>query len=104
MKPHLVLLTLLFISCGNNTKLEKFNQDKWLTGTQIERGNMATNLIESKVLIGKNKTEVIKLLGTPKDSNHVNFNYQVDFGYMTPFDLNISFDNTMKVYNASLSD
>ena len=46
------LITFLF-SCINNTSPIKFNKEKWRSGTQIQRGNMATDLVESNVLIGK---------------------------------------------------
>ena len=92
------------MSCGNKIKSEKFDKEKWKAGTQIERGNMSTDLIESEILIGKSKSEVINLLGEPKDSSNTNFHYIVDFGYMTSFDLNIYFNNSLKVHKTDLSD
>ena len=105
MKHTIVLLFIFLLSCGNNDKAEKFDTEKWRNGNQIERGNMSTDLVESKILIGKTKSEIIDLLGKPKDSSITNFHYLVDFGYMTPFDLNISFDeNNLRVNKTDLSD
>ena len=98
-------MLLLLLSCKNEVKLEKFDTEKWKTGTQLERGNMATDLVESTILIGKNKTEVISILGQPKDSTITNFHYIIDYGYMTKFHLDISFDiNKLKVIKTEISD
>ncbi len=99
MKQIILLLFIFFLSCGNNNKAEKFNKEKWLNGTQVEPGNMSTDLVESKILIGKTKNQIIELLGNPKDSTKINFHYQVDFGFMVPFHLDINFnlmDNKVK--------
>tara|TARA_R110002111_G_scaffold221743_2_gene283929 strand:- start:369 stop:686 length:318 start_codon:yes stop_codon:yes gene_type:complete len=105
MKQSLLLLFIFLLSCGNNNKAEKFNKEKWISGTQIERGNMSTDLVESKILIGKTKSEILDLLGNPKDSTNTNFHYLVDFGYMTSFDLKISFDKSnLRVNKTDLSD
>jgi hypothetical protein len=105
MKQSLLLLFIFFLSCGNNYKAEIFDKEKWKKGTQIERGNMSTDLVKSEMLIGKTKSEIIDLLGEPKDSTRTNFHYLVDFGYMTPFDLNIWFDkDNLRVNKTDLSD
>jgi hypothetical protein len=105
MKQTILLLFIFFLSCGNNNKAEKFNKEKWINGTQIERGNMSTDLVDSKILIGKTKTQIIELLGNPKDSTKINFHYQVDFGFMVPFHLDIDFDLVeSKVIEVKLAD
>jgi outer membrane protein assembly factor BamE (lipoprotein component of BamABCDE complex) len=105
MKQTVILLLIFLLSCGNNSKLEKFDQEKWKDGTQIERGNMSTDLVESKILIGKTKSEVLEYLGYPKDSAKTNFHYLVDFGYMTPFHLDVNFDLTdSRVKEVTLTD
>jgi outer membrane protein assembly factor BamE (lipoprotein component of BamABCDE complex) len=93
MKRTLILLSIFFLSCGNNNNAEKFNAEKWINGTQIERGNMSSDLVDSKILIGKTKIEIIELLGSPKDSSDVNFHYLVDFGFIVPFHLDINFSS-----------
>jgi hypothetical protein len=96
---------ILLFGCINSSKLEKFDKEKWQSATQIERGNMSTDLVESKILIGKDKRQVIDLIGYPKDSTETNFHYLVDFGYMTPFHLDINFDSTdLKVKEVTLAD
>jgi len=105
MKQTLILLFIFLLSCGNDNKAENFNKEKWLNGTQIERGNMSTDLVESKILIGKTKSEIIETLGNPKDSTKTNLHYLVDFGYMTPFHLDVNFDkNDLKVKEVTLTD
>jgi len=101
-----VIIAQSFVSCNNHTE-QKFNKEKWKNGTQIDRGNMITDLMNNKntYLIGKTKSEIIELLGEPKDKNEINFLYLIDLGYMTPFYFNISFDKiNNKVYEISLSD
>ncbi len=101
----LFYLILLCISCSPDTKTVKFSTEKWKSGSQLERGNMVTDLVESNILIGKSKIEVTKLLGIPKDSSKTNYLYLVDFGYMTPFYLDIEFDfTTKKVQKVILND
>ena len=106
IKQLFILVFLIFLcSCGNDSKPLKFDSDTWKAGTQIERGNMSTDLIESRLLIGKNKIQIIELLGPPKDSMKTNFHYLVDFGYMTPFHLDVNFDVTqLKVKEVILTD
>jgi len=66
---------VFLVGCGNKVKEEKFNSKKSKTGTLIDRGNMSTDLVESKILIGKTKPEILKLIGQPKDSSKTNFHY-----------------------------
>lgn len=96
---------MFLLSCGNNSKTEKFDKEKWKQGTQIEQGNMSTDLVESKILIGKTKSEIIEYLGSPKDSSKTVYHYLVDFEYMTPFHLDVIFDlNGAKVKDVALGD
>ena len=105
MKQTLILLFIFLSSCGNDSKNEKFDKVKWINGTERERGNMSTDLVESKILIGKTKSETIEHLGYPKDSTSMNFHYLVDFGYMTPVHLDVIFDIAdFKVREVTLSD
>lgn len=106
MKQTLAILFITsLLSCGSNNKPIKFDKNEWRNGTQVERGNMSTDLVESKILIGKDKLQVIELIGYPKDSTETNFHYLVDFGYMTPFHLDVTFDMTdLKVKKVTLAD
>lgn len=103
LKSILILL-LCFTAYTNKIKLEKFDYQKWKKGTQIERGNMATHLVESKVLLEKNKTTILNLFGSSTNSTETNFHYLVDFGYMTPFHLDINFNINNEVENVTLTD
>ena len=102
-----IFFTQSFISCNNNNTEQKFEKEKWKNGTQIDRGNMITDLMDNKnvYLIGKTQSEIIELLGHPKSNEETIFLYLIDFGYMTPFYFEITFDKTKhKVYEISLSD
>ncbi|WP_298900716.1 hypothetical protein [uncultured Psychroserpens sp.] len=44
---------------------ERFDQSKWITNP-TQRYKMANDIVESKLLIGKTKDEVISLLGEPE--------------------------------------
>jgi len=100
-----LFLVLSISACGNKIEEKKFDAEKWKIGSQIDRGNMSTDLVESKILVGKNKSDVLHLLGEPKDSSNTNFHYLVDLGYMTPFHLDVSFDLiNKKVIEVTLAD
>ncbi|WP_034061362.1 hypothetical protein [Lacinutrix jangbogonensis] len=66
---------------------------------------MAPNLVDSKILIGKSKAEVLDIIGKPKDSSNINFHYLIDFGYMAPYHLDVNFhENENKVIAVILID
>ncbi len=72
IKKILILsIVCLSFSCG---KQEKFESGKWKQGggenllTEI-RLNMTDDLINSKILVGKNQTEIQELLGNPEPVN-----------------------------------
>lgn len=89
------------MNCNNSNSLSKFDTNKWISGNQKERGNMASDLVDNKetILIGKTKSEIYKILGKPKDTTNLNFHYLVDFGYLTPFHLDIYFDKEKLIVN-----
>ena len=73
---------LLLISCGHINQLYKFDKEKWRYGSQV-----------------------LELIVNPKDSINANFHYLVDFGYMTPFHLDINFyRKNNKVIKVTLAD
>ena len=47
---------------------ERFDQDDWESNTE-KRYQMADDIIDSDMLIGKNKDDIIELLGSPYKSN-----------------------------------
>ncbi|WP_299383909.1 hypothetical protein [uncultured Lacinutrix sp.] len=99
-----ILLLISFSNCtDNNTK--KFETTKWKNASPREQGLMASDLVESNILIGKSKSEVLELIGTPKDSSAINFHYLIEFGYMAPFHLDVNFNkNENKVIDVTLID
>lgn len=73
MKFWIKRILILSIICSSFSceKNEKFESDKWkqgggenlLTGMRV---NMVDDLISSKILLGKNQTEIYELLGSPE--------------------------------------
>ena len=53
MKSIFILIFSFAILIGNckENKFQKFDPEKWKNGNQMERGNMATDLLESKYLM-----------------------------------------------------
>lgn len=106
MKKALIIIVLFFsfISCENYNP-KKFDSVKWKNASQREKGLMASDLVDSKILLGKSKTEVLELIGKPKDSSNINFHYLIEFGYIVPFHLDVNFDkNENKVIDVTLAD
>ena len=100
----IILFFISFINCEDN-KPQKFDATKWKTASQEEKGLMASDLVENKILIGKSKAEVLQLIGEPKDSSDINFSYIIDFGFMVPFIMDVSFNNNEgNVIKVTLSD
>jgi hypothetical protein len=99
------LIAISSLNCINENSLSKFNSPDWKSGTALQRGTMATDLIETNTLIHKTKMEVIAILGIPQDSSKTDFNYILDYGYLMPFSLDIYFDKkTKKVFKAEVTD
>ena len=99
-----MLLLISFTNCKDYNP-KKFESVKWKNASPREKGLMASDLVESKILIGKSKTEILELIGKPKDSSNINFHYLIEFGYMAPFHLDITFDKeNNRAINAILLD
>ena len=62
------LFTFIVFSLILNEAKINYNKKTWLEDKTI-RYKMVDNLINSKVLIGKNKSEIIELLGKPNSTN-----------------------------------
>jgi outer membrane protein assembly factor BamE (lipoprotein component of BamABCDE complex) len=58
-----VVGTLLLVTGCSSVR--KFESQKWLAGDYSSRGPMAEDIVNTRVLIGLNKTDVEKLLGQP---------------------------------------
>lgn len=55
-----------------------FNKEEWISN-QDERFKLSEDLIESKILIGKTKQEVIQLLGEDYSSHNNHITYDLGF-------------------------
>jgi hypothetical protein len=103
-KIIVILLFISFFNCTDSSP-KKFETKKWKNASPREQGLMASDLVESNILIGKSKSEVLELIGVPKDSSTVNFHYLIEFGYMAPFHLDVNFNkNENKVIDVTLID
>ncbi|MGB1039445.1 MAG: hypothetical protein ACPGVD_01080 [Flavobacteriales bacterium] len=105
----ILLLVLLGISCSNDIP---FDSDKWKQKgmewqvTEI-RQNMLQDLLKSDTLLRKNREEVIKILGTPRNTDSTSFEYLVIEKYERDIDpehyqyLIIEFDSNGKSHKCS---
>lgn len=108
---------VLFSCCSNENHIEKigFNEQQWRNGNDLIRGSMVDNIIGDSILIGKEKAEVLSLLGEPTGGDTSNsLVYSVDIGLKTgpfglggvwPFFMTIEFDSTgMRVEKVRCTD
>ena len=90
MKKIIIILSLaiLVISCKNindtkdnkqNVRM-KFNSESWKKGDFKLRGKMSNDLVDSEILIGKTKDEVIELLGKFDGELSDMIFYKIDVG------------------------
>ena len=92
--PVGLLLLIVCIQCNDARKPRQFDKQEWRNGDRLTRGDMADDLVKRGILDRKNKPEVIELLGNPTDSTKLWYSYTVDYGYSTPFYLEVTFDST----------
>jgi hypothetical protein len=86
-----------------------FDKAKWLSGDRRMRGEMVDKMISDSILIGKSKSDVLKLLGSPTASDTTSsLVYEVDLGLKTGpsglggtwlFFLTVQFDTTTNKVN-----
>ncbi|OCT15045.1 hypothetical protein A8709_13080 [Paenibacillus pectinilyticus] len=71
----IMLLTLLITTGCGNDKVLVFDKEKWIEAKANEswslRQKMAQYLIGEQTLIGKDKMEIIELLGKPEEYSNV---------------------------------
>lgn len=85
MKTRLTLILLATVlllplmACGNN---RRFDSQVWLNSNARERGRMAEDLANSKVLIGQTADEVRRVLGAPDTEYPTAYSYQIDLGWL----------------------
>ena len=68
---YLFVVTSLSITLYEYHPESKFDSKKWTENVE-DRHEMRKDLIDSKILIGKTKKEVIEILGIPQNINKVN--------------------------------
>ena len=81
--PSIILSPLIYIGiimiwifCITYHPTEKFSKERWNTNIE-ERYTMSKDIIESKILIGKTKNEVIDFLGNDfyeYNEDHISYN------------------------------
>lgn len=84
----IMLLTLLITTGCGNDKVLVFDKEKWNEAKVNEswslRQKMAQYLIDEQTLIGKDKMEIIELLGKPEEYSNVSKDemyYTIDLYY-----------------------
>lgn len=113
MVLRLILINLILLSCGKNhqdSNDKKFDSEEWLKGNMKTKGEMTNNLLEINLLEGKNKSQVLTILGEPDQQTKSRIHYTVDPGikYMNEswtYWLTVEFDTIEnKVEKVWLSD
>lgn len=105
----LTLLSAIFItfslSCGVVINNEKFDSAKWRNGNKRAKGRMVYNLQNSKILIGKSKSEASELLGKDDDSSPNRLTYEIDTNILVDIYFSVHFDEkTEKVVSTDIGD
>lgn len=90
-------LVMIWIFLLSYYPTNDFNQDEWSSNME-ERYKMSEDIIESKMLIGKNRDEVINILGNNYSTNNKNrLSYELGFVpglfNIDPDYLDIKFEN-----------
>jgi hypothetical protein len=88
------LLLLLLLGCGD-PKHVPFDALQWANADLRTRGRMVDDLLRRELLLGKNRNEVIQLLGEPDSDSAeelICLSYQVDIGHAYTYDMMIVFD------------
>lgn len=109
-----ILFISFFWSCSGKNKdgQEPFDTDKWINGTEAQRGAMYDFLIDSIGLTNKQEEEILVLLGTPDEDISVEdiddyqrtLKYYVDKGDMFVYDLMLFLDKDSIVVATLLDD
>ena len=77
-----IILSLFILSCNKKVKQIKFDKELWQKGNWKIRGSMIDNIIDDSIFIGKNRNQIIEILGIDDNSRDSipPFSYIVDFG------------------------
>lgn len=105
----LIIASTIFItlslSCGFLINNEKFDSAKWKNGDKRTRGKIVYDLQNSKVLIGKSKSETSELLGKDDYSSPNRLTYEIDTNILTDIYFSVHFDEkTEKVVSTDIGD
>lgn len=103
----LLLLLLVSLGCTLSNKFwrsyepQPFDSQKWRNGDALERGTMFVDLFSKRKIHGKNKEEVLALLGEPDKKSNAGgleiWHYQVEFAGENPAQyFPVSFDKNGK--------
>jgi len=105
-KISLIMLALSILGACSFSK--PFNSEEWLAGSVSSRGTMTQDLIDRRILIGKSKIEIEKLLGKPDSQGTDWYGYKVvtiSRCYFWECSMGLRFDeNTKEVSGVSISD
>jgi hypothetical protein len=78
----LMAIVLLASACVRDFKFNNlaFDSDKWKNADKRTKGQMVYDLKDRRLLIGKNKQQVVETLGAYEEANKNTWSYQVDVG------------------------
>ncbi len=82
-----ILLILFYFLYNSDPDFsgKKYNHKEWIEKPRY-RVNMANNIIENKIFIGKDSAQILKELGKPhNEPNNIKWKYLLDYkGYLYP--------------------
>jgi len=99
-------LPVYLLGCPEDSPPRAFDQQVWKTASDRVRGQMAQDLIDKKILIGKTRMQVINLLGRPYEEDKQFVTYLIYFGneFAPPPFVYIEFDSRQIVKNVLITD
>lgn len=86
MAQLIICIFLLFTTIGCSNSRVTFKHDEWIRANDeflYERKKMAVDLVDSKMLVGISKQEVIELLGAAEnfsESDKLYYTIEIDYG------------------------
>lgn len=92
-------------ACGFVVNNDSFDATRWKNGNSRIKGKMVYDLQNSKILIGKSKTEVDDLLGRDDYPSENRKTFVIDTNIPTDIYFSIHFDKTtQKVKSTDIGD
>ncbi len=102
----ILCLPVYLLGCHEQITQRAFDPPVWKTGDHRIRGQMAQDLINKKILVGKTRKQAINLLGQPDEDDKEFITYFIYFGdeFAPPPFVHIEFDKRQIIKDVWISD